>query len=108
MSSISMRATNEPARCAQPTNQRAALFGEHICQNAGTSYGLPFGSIQFSQLLFHFRQRPKSRKGEQTPVPVGNLSSKILAVQSSQNWHRQHVTCVYRKRRPFWSGDRIA
>jgi hypothetical protein len=43
-------------------NQRAALFGEHICQNPGTSYGLPFGSISFSQLLFHFSVVDGARK----------------------------------------------
>jgi hypothetical protein len=26
------------------------------------------------------------------PVPVGNLRSKILMVQSAQNWHRQRST----------------
>jgi hypothetical protein len=25
-------------------------------------------------------------------VPVGNLRSEILVVQSAQNWHRQRVT----------------
>src|SRR5580700_7141377 len=27
-----------------------------------------------------------------TPVPVGNLRSEILVVQSAQNWHRQRAT----------------
>ncbi len=26
------------------------------------------------------------------PVPVGNLRSEILVVQSAQNWHRQRAT----------------
>src|SRR5215475_1384386 len=26
------------------------------------------------------------------PVPVGNLRSQILVVQSAQNWHRQNAT----------------
>jgi putative tryptophan/tyrosine transport system substrate-binding protein len=27
-----------------------------------------------------------------TPVPVGNLCSEILVMQSAQNWHRQRAT----------------
>jgi hypothetical protein len=35
---------------------------------------------------------------DEPPVPVGNLRSEILVVQSAQNWHRQRATDGFRYR----------
>ena len=36
--------------------------------------------------------KTNSAPENEAPVPIGNLRSEVLMVQSAQNWHRQRAT----------------
>jgi len=50
------------------------------------------GQSSGGHLAMLVAMRPRDARYATIPVPVGNLRSEILVVQSPQNWHRQRAT----------------